>query len=115
MYMFACVYLIFPLVLVESCCSIFSFLSSVLSIIVCLFCHFAVDLPWYYLFFNLRLLIPPLYVQASLINVFYFSLLFQILDDHPDDTSTPDKTISWIAVAIIIIIILLAILLMKII
>jgi hypothetical protein len=101
-----------PLVLVESCCSILSFLCSVLFIIVCLFWHFAVDWSLYCLFFNLWLLIPPLYIQACLINVFYFSLLFQVLHPHPDDTPTLGKSIFWIAVAIIIT--LLAILLMKI-
>ena len=110
LYVCVCVCVIFPFVLVESCCSILSFLSSVLVIIVCIFCHFAVDWPWYYLFFNLRLLIPSLYVQACLINVLYFSLLFQVLYPHPDDTPTPDKTNSWIMIAVAIIIILLAIL-----
>jgi len=47
--------------------------------------------------------------------VFYFSLLFQVLDPHPDDTPTHDKANSRKKIAFAIIIILLAILLMKII
>jgi hypothetical protein len=99
-----CVCVVSPFVLVESCCSILSFLCSVLFIIVCLFWHFDVDWSLYCLFFNLRLLIPSLYVQACLINVFYFSLLFQVLYPHPDDTPTPDKIYSWIMIAVIIIV-----------
>jgi cation transporter-like permease len=43
--------------------------------------------------------------------VFYFSLLFQVLDHDPDNTPTPDKTNLWDTIAAAIIIILYAILL----
>lgn len=55
-----------------------------------------------------------MYVQASLIDVFYFTFLFQVFWSHPDDR-TSDKTDTWKYTALAIIIFVLAVLLMKII